>query len=186
MGMRSADGAPNLLLLGAAAQGLEAAGLFVVIVANLIDLADGHTYTRSNAVGIIAVEAIVAIGVAWIASGIVRLQPWTRTPAVMTQVFTLIIAVWLLEAHRVAWGLPALIVALAGLAGLLAPRAFTPLVVPGEAFSQLRKGPGEQPGHVHLGDAELGGDLGLGHVPEEPQQQDLLLPRREPLEQRLQ
>ena len=127
MGMRSADGAPNSLLLAAAAQGLEAAGLFVVIVANLVDLADGHAYQRSGAIAIIVIEVIVAIGVAWIASGIIRVQPWTRTPAVMTQVFTLIIAIWLLEAHRFAWGLPALIFALAGLAGLFAPTSLRAL-----------------------------------------------------------
>jgi len=127
MGLRSAGGAPNLLLLGAAAQGLEAAGLLVVIVANLIDLADGHTYQRSGAIAIIVIEVIVAIGVAWIASGIVRVQPWTRTPAVMTQVFTIFIAIWLLDAHRVAWGLPTLIVALAGLAGLFAPASLRKL-----------------------------------------------------------
>jgi len=130
MGMRSADGAPNLLLLGAAAQGLEAAGLLVVIAANLIDLADGRTYQRSGAIAIIVVEVIVAIGVAAIASGIVRARPWTRTPAVMTQVFTLIIAVWLLEAHRLAWGLPALAIALAGLAGLFAPTSLRKLSRP--------------------------------------------------------
>jgi hypothetical protein len=128
--MRSADGAPNLLLVGAAAQGLEAAGLFVVIVANLIDLADGHTYQKSGAIAIIVIEVIVAIGVAWIASGIVRVRPWTRTPAVMTQVFTLVIAVWLLEAHRIAWGLPALVIALAGLAGLFAPTSLRALARP--------------------------------------------------------
>ena len=127
MGLRSADGAPNWLLLGAAAQGLEAAALLVVIVANAIDLADGRTYTRSNAVGIIAVEAIVAIGVAWIATGIVRLQPWTRTPAIMTQVFTIFIAIWLLEAHRYAAGAPALLLAIAGLAGLFAPSSLRAL-----------------------------------------------------------
>jgi hypothetical protein len=125
--MRSADGAPNLLLLGAAAQGLEAAGLFVVIVANLIDLADGRAYQKSGAIAIIVIEVIVAIGVAAIAWGIVRVQPWTRTPAVMTQVFTLIIAVWLLEAHRIAWGLPTLIFAMAGLAGLFAPTSLRKL-----------------------------------------------------------
>jgi hypothetical protein len=125
--MRSADGAPNLLLVGAAAEGLEAAALFVVIVANLIDLADGHTYQRSGAIAIIVIEVIIAIGVAWIASGIARVRPWTRTPAVMTQVFTLIIAVWLLEAHRFAWGLPALILAIAGLAGLFAPTSLRKL-----------------------------------------------------------
>ncbi len=130
MGMRSADGAPNLLLLGAAAQGLEAAGLLVVIVSNLIDLADGHDFQKSGAIAIIVIEVIVAIGVAAIAAGIVRVRPWTRTPAVMTQVFTLIIAVWLLEAHRIAWGLPALIIALAGLAGLFAPASLRALSRP--------------------------------------------------------
>src|ERR1700677_727849 len=127
MGMRSADGTQNLLLLGAAALGLEAAGLLVVIVSNLIDLADGHDYQKSGAIAIIVIEVIVAIGVAAIAAGVVRLQPWTRTPAVMTQVFTLIIAVWLLEADRVAWGLPALVIALAGLAGLFAPASLRKL-----------------------------------------------------------
>ena len=39
----------------------------------------------------------------------------------MTQVFTVMIAVWLLEAHRYAWGIPALLLAIAGLAGLFAP-----------------------------------------------------------------
>ena len=127
MGMRSADGAPNLLLLGAAALGLEAAGLFVVIAANLIDLADGRAYQRSGAIAIIVLEVIAAVGVAWIASGIVRVQPWTRTPAVMTQVFTVMIAIWLLEAHRYAWGVPALLLAIAGLAGLLAPSSLRAL-----------------------------------------------------------
>jgi hypothetical protein len=127
MGMRSADGTPNLLLLAAAAQGLEAAGLFVVVAANLVDLAAGRTYQKSGAIAIIVVEVIVAIGVAVIASGIVRVQPWTRTPAVMTQVFTLFIASWLLEAHRLAWGLPALLVAMAGLAGLFAPTSLRAL-----------------------------------------------------------
>jgi hypothetical protein len=46
---------------------------------------------------------------------------------VMTQVFTLIIAVWLLEAHRIAWGLPAVLIALAGLAGLFAPTSLRKL-----------------------------------------------------------
>jgi hypothetical protein len=130
MGVRSADGAPNWLLLGAAALALETAGLIVIIAANLIALADGHTYTRSNAIGIIAIEAIAAIGVAFFAAGVVRVQPWARTPAIMTQIFTVFIAIWLLEAHRVAWGLPTLIVAVAGLAGLFAPASLKALTRP--------------------------------------------------------
>ena len=127
MGVRSADGTPNLLLLGAVALGLEALALLVVIVSNLIALAEGHDYQKSGAIAIIVIEAIVAIGVAAIAAGVVRVQPWTRTPAVMTQALTLIIAVWLLEAHRIAWGLPAVVIALAGLAGLFAPTSLRKL-----------------------------------------------------------
>src|SRR5690349_17560223 len=58
------------------------------------------------------------------------------------------------------------------------------LLVAGEAVAELGQRAGQQPGHVHLGDAELGRDLGLGHVAEEAQQQDLLLARRQLLEQR--
>jgi hypothetical protein len=127
MGMRSAAGAPNLLLLATAAQGLEAAGLFVVVAANLIDLAGGQTYQTSNAIAVIAIEFITAVGVAWIASGIVRLRPWSRTPAVMTQALTIVIAIVLIEAHRFAWGFPALLLAVAGLAGLFAPTSLRAL-----------------------------------------------------------
>jgi hypothetical protein len=131
MGMRSATDSLNLLLLAAAAQGLEAAGLLVVVALNLSDLAGGQTYQTSNAVAVIVIEAIVAIGVAWIAWGIVRVRPWSRTPAVMTQVLTFIIAIVLIQAHRLGWGLPALLIAVAGLAGLFAPASFRALSRPG-------------------------------------------------------
>src|SRR5215469_16174098 len=151
MGMRSAEGVPAkpsasggtaatdaagprarladkpMLLLAAVVQAVEAAALCVVIVLNLIDSASGHAATASNAIGFIALEAVVAAGVAAIASGIARFRPWSRTPAVMTQVFTAMIAIWLLEAHRYAWGVPALLLAIAGLAGLLAPASLRAL-----------------------------------------------------------
>jgi hypothetical protein len=116
-----------MLLMAAVVQAAEAAALCLVIVLNVIDSASGNAWTASNAIGLIVVEAVVAAGVAWIASGIARFRPWSRTPAVMTQVFTAMIAVWLLEAHRYAWGVPALLLAIAGLAGLLAPTSLRAL-----------------------------------------------------------
>jgi hypothetical protein len=53
---------------------------------------------------------------------------------VLTQVLTGVIAVYLLQAHRFDWGIPALLLAIAGLAGLVAPASFRALsrsVVPG-------------------------------------------------------
>ena len=143
MGMRSAEGTsgakstattegssvgrPPLLLMAAVAQGLEALGLCVVVVANLIDSASGQAYRSSSAIALIVMELIVAAGVAWIASGIARVLPWSRTPAVMTQVITAMIAVWLLEANRFWWGVPALLLVVAGLAGLFAPASLRAL-----------------------------------------------------------
>jgi hypothetical protein len=126
MGMRSAEGA-SMLSVAAAAVALEAVGLCVAVVANAVDDVNGRTGTQSNAVGFMAFEFIIAVGVAWIAWGIARVRPWSRTPAVILQVFTVMIAVWLLQAHRYDWGLPALLLALAGLAGLFAPASLRAL-----------------------------------------------------------
>jgi hypothetical protein len=112
---------PPLLLMAAVAQGLEAVGLCAVVVTQVIDSASGQSWRSSNAIALIVVELIAAVGVAWIASAIARVLPWSRTPAVMTQVFTAFIAIWLLEAHRLWWGLPALFLVLAGLVGVFAP-----------------------------------------------------------------
>ena len=131
MGMRSATGSPNLLWLAAAAQGLEAAGLLVVVALNVSDLASGQTYQKSNAIAIIGIEFVVAVAMAVVAAGIVRLRPWSRTPAVMTQVFAIIIGIVLIQAHRFGWGLPALVFAVAGLAGLFAPASLRALHRPG-------------------------------------------------------
>jgi uncharacterized membrane protein YagU involved in acid resistance len=126
MGMRSAEGAP-MLSVAVAAVALEAVGLCVAVAANAIDDANGRTATQSNAIGFMVFEFVIAVGVALIARGVARVQPWSRTPAVIVQVFTAMIAIWLLEAHRYDWGLPALLLALAGLAGLLAPASLRAL-----------------------------------------------------------
>jgi hypothetical protein len=129
MGMRSAEDAHRtpMLRVAAAALAAEAAGLCVAVVFDVVDSVTGRAWTASSAFGFIAVEVIVAVGVAWIASAIVRARPWSRTPAVMSQVFTVMIALWLLDAHRFDWGVPALLLAIAGLAGIFAPTSLRAL-----------------------------------------------------------
>src|SRR5690606_11334066 len=55
-----------------------------------------------------------------------------------------------------------------------------------QLLPQLGQRARQQPGDVHLRDPDLLRDLRLGHVPEEAQQQDPLLARRQVLQQRLQ
>jgi hypothetical protein len=125
MGMRSPQGAtvsrPATLRLAAGVQAAEAAALAVAGVLAAVDAAAGRSSRASNGVALTLFVFVVAAGLAWIAFGIARVQPWSRTPAVMIQVLTGIIAVYLLQAHRYDWGIPALLLAVAGLAGLLAP-----------------------------------------------------------------
>jgi hypothetical protein len=125
MAMRTAVSIPAagrpLLLVATAALAVETAALIVVAALNAAGSASGHASTASNGAGFVALEIIVAIGVAWIASGVARLRPWSRTPAVLTQVLAGVIAIALLQAGRYGWGVPVLVVAIAGVAGRVAP-----------------------------------------------------------------
>ena len=124
---------PRMLVLAAGAQAAEAVGLGVAIASNVIDSASGRVSTAANAIGFIVFEVIIAVGVAWIAWGVAHMRPWSRTPAVMTQAFTVLIAIWLLQAQRYAWGVPALLLAVAALAGLFAPGSLRALNRPADA-----------------------------------------------------
>jgi hypothetical protein len=126
-GTLSAAGAPPMLRLAAVVQAAEAAGLCAAAALAAADLASGQTYQRSSGIALIVLEFIVAGGLAAIASGIARSRPWTRTPAVMTQLIVGVIGIFLLQAGQYAWGAPALVLALAGLAGLFTPASLRAL-----------------------------------------------------------
>jgi len=119
-----------MVRVAAAAQALEAAGLCVAAVAQVVEAATGHSYRASSAVALAVMELITAALVAWIASGIAGTRPWSRTPAVMTQLGCGLLAIILLQAHRADWGLPTLLLAVAGLAGLLHPASLKALARP--------------------------------------------------------
>jgi len=118
---------PPMLTLAAVVTALEAAGLCMAGVFSATDTAAGRSYNASSGIAFTVLEFIVVAGVTWIAFGIARMRPWSRTPAVMTQVVTGIVAIYLLQAHRFGWGIPAMVLAVAGLAALLAPASLRAL-----------------------------------------------------------
>lgn len=135
MGMRSEGGAastvrPPLLLAAAVVLAVEAAALLVYTAVNVVDIATNNSYQVSNGVALVIMQAIMIAGIALIASGVAKVRPWTRTPAVMVQVLAGIVAVVLLQAHRYDWGVLVLLLAVAGLAGLLAPASLKALARP--------------------------------------------------------
>jgi hypothetical protein len=122
-----------MLKVAAVAQALEAAGLVVAAGFQLAEAASGHSYQSHSGIALAVLELLTAALVAWIASAIARLRPWGRTPAVMTQLCVALLAIILLQGQEYAWGVPALVLAIAGLAGLFHPASLRALRRPDPA-----------------------------------------------------
>ncbi len=116
-----------MLRVAAVVQALEAVALCVVAVAQIVETASGHSYEASNGVALAVMEFITVALIAAIAGAIARVRPWSRTPAVMTQLVFGVIAIILLQAHRIDWGVPALILVIVGLAALFSPASLKAL-----------------------------------------------------------
>jgi hypothetical protein len=109
---------------------VELAEAVLVLVASLwagIATATGNSYQTSSGVAITIIGVGTACVLALVAHGLRRARRWSRTPAMLTQLFTGIVAVYLLQSARLEWGIPTIILAVAGLAALLAPASLNVL-----------------------------------------------------------
>jgi hypothetical protein len=124
--------APRMLRVAAVVQALEAIALCAAAVAQVVETITGRSYQASNGAALAVVEFITVALLAFIAGGIARVRPWSRTPGIMTQLGIGLLAIIFLQAHRADWGLPTLILAVIGLAGLLTPASLKALARPRE------------------------------------------------------
>ena len=122
-------------------QAVEVAGVLVASVLAGIDAVSGKSYQRSSGIALTVIGAGTVIALAYVAAGLARGRRWSRTPAALTQLFTGIVGVYLIEAQRYAWGIPALLLCAAGFALLFAPPSVRML-----AAGQRDRPPGGAPG----------------------------------------
>ena len=115
------------LRLAAAAQVIEAVGLCVAAAFGAISTADGKSSQAASGVALTVFAVLVAVGIALIAAALAKARPWSRTPTVMTQLLVVIGGIVLLDGNRPEWGVPALLLAVACLAGLLTPASLRAL-----------------------------------------------------------
>ncbi|MEV0144082.1 MULTISPECIES: hypothetical protein [unclassified Nonomuraea] len=113
---------PVTLLVAAvvvALEGLVTLGLGgYVAVETLRGLAGDVTSAIAEA----AFGMLIGAGLLWVAwGGLLRGERWGRTPSVLAQVFLLPVAVTLIDSSRPDLGVPLVVVAVVGLAALLAP-----------------------------------------------------------------
>jgi hypothetical protein len=115
------------LRLSAAALALEAVGLAVAAVFAAISTIDGHAYQLGGGIAATLIALATASGLAGMAVCLATAKPWTRIPTAITQLFVIIAGVTLLQGHRLEWGVPALALAAACLAGLGTPASLRAL-----------------------------------------------------------
>ncbi len=120
------------MLAAAGIQAAEAVGLLAGAILAGIATASGHSYQTASGVAITLIAVGVAALLALVAGGLRRGRRWSRTPAMLTQLFAGIISVYLLQSGRFDWGIPAIVLAIAGAVALLAPASIR-VLTPGRA-----------------------------------------------------
>ncbi len=134
---------PATLRAAAAVQAAEAAMLLLATVLVGIDTAAGRSYQLSSGIALTVIGAASAAALAVVAAGLARARRWSRTPALLTQLFFGIVGIYLLQSHRLDWGVPSVVLAVAGFAALLAPpslRALTGQGRPGQEQTRPETG----------------------------------------------
>jgi hypothetical protein len=117
------------VLIASGVQAAEALGVLAASVLAGIDVATGRSYELASGIAITVIGVGMAAFLALVAAGLRTGRRWSRTPAVLTQLFVGIVAIYLLQAARYDWGVPFILLAVVGFAMVLAPaslRVLTP------------------------------------------------------------
>ncbi len=134
---------PASLLAAAIVEAIEAAGVLAAAILAGIDTSSGRSYHANSGIALTLIGIATAVALAYVASGLARARRWSRTPALLTQLFVGIVAIYLIQGHRYDWGVPAVVLAVAGFAALLVPpslRALTGDPAPPAAGERGRPG----------------------------------------------
>ncbi len=103
---------------------IQAAESVIVLAATVlagVDAASGRSYHVNSGIALTVIGAGAAAALAWVALGLARARRWSRTPALLTQLFVGIVGIYLLQGHRLVWGVPSVVLAALGFAALLSP-----------------------------------------------------------------
>ena len=112
---------PATVRAAAAVQAAEAAVVCAASVLSAIDAAGGQSYRADSGIALTLIGFGTAAALGYVAVGLARARHWSRTPALLTQLFTGIVGIYLVQGHRYDWGVLALLLTAAGFVTLLLP-----------------------------------------------------------------
>jgi len=94
--------------------------LFASVLAG-VDAGSGRSYHASSGIALTVIGIVTALALGYVAAGVAGARAWSRTRALLTQLFTAIVSIYLIQASRYEWGVPGLVLAVAGFVTLLVP-----------------------------------------------------------------
>ncbi len=134
---------PPALRGAAVVQAAEAAIVLAASILSGLATTAGRSYHLNSGIALTVIGVACAAALAMVAVGLARARRWSRTPALLTQLFVGIVGIYLLEGGRLTWGVPSVTLAAAGFAALLSPPSLRALT--GQSRTgQPRTGPGSK------------------------------------------
>ncbi len=109
------------MLLAALVLAAQSAGVLAAAVYAGLSAIEGKSYQNSSGIALTAIGVGTAVVLALVAAGLARVRRWSRTPALLTQLFTGIIGIYLVQGGRLWMGAAALGLSVAGFELLLVP-----------------------------------------------------------------
>jgi hypothetical protein len=123
------QGRPPTVAAAAVVQAIQSAAILLAAILAGIAALEGKSYENASGIAITAIGVGTAIVLGYVAVGLARARRWSRTPALLTQLFTGIVGIYLVQGHRWSWGVPALVLCVAGFVLLLSPPSIRALTV---------------------------------------------------------
>ena len=112
---------PPTLRVAATVQWAESVLVLAATVLAGADTATGQSYHVNSGIALTVIGTFAVLGLALVAVGLARARRWSRTPALLTQLFVGIVGIYLLQGHRLDWGVTSVVLAALGFAALFAP-----------------------------------------------------------------
>jgi hypothetical protein len=112
---------PGTITLAGVIEAAQAAGVLAAASYAGVLATQGKSYQNSSGIALTLIGLGTAAVLALVASGLFRVRRWSRTPALLTQLFTGIVGIYLVQGARYWIGVPAIALAAAGFAALLVP-----------------------------------------------------------------
>jgi hypothetical protein len=121
---------PLSVALAALVQAVQSIAVLAAASYAGVSAIQGKSYQNSSGIALTAIGIGTSVCLAMVAFGLVRVRRWSRTPALLTQLFTGIVGIYLVQGDRIWMGAAALGLSVAGFVLLLVPPSLRALMMP--------------------------------------------------------